>query len=228
MKKVIITREERLDKSIENKAKEKGIELIYCPLIKTQPVDFKVPEIKNYDYLIITSKNAVKYFLKKIPVENIVDKKVIAVGEKTKAYLKKLGFKEIILPETSSAEAIEELLKSGEFNNKKFLFLRAEKGQSIKNKNVNLLVVYKTVFNKPQNFENCKKLLEEDKIQYIIFSSPSTFYSFKENFKNYRQILNNIKIIAIGKTTKKAIENEGFNVFITPQKPSFDEIISQL
>lgn len=72
------------------------------------------------------------------------------------------------------------------------------------------------------------QMFEKREIDYIIFSSPSTFYSFMENFKDYAKFLKNTKIIAIGNTTKKAIESNGFNVYLIPEKPSFEEIISVL
>lgn len=228
MKTILITREEKLDKSLEKIAKEKGLKILYCPLIKTQIVDFEIPDLEKYEFLIITSKNALKYFLKKVPLENVLNKKVIAVGDKTKKYLQNLGFKEIIVPQESSAKGIEKLLNEERFKNKKFLFIRAEKGQKIKNENTYLLIVYKTVFNRPDNLKECEKLIKEGKIDYILFSSPSTFYSFKESFKDYKEILNKLKIVAIGNTTKKAIEEEGFKVYFTPKKPSFENIINEL
>ena len=228
MKNILITREEKLDNKLEKIAKEKDLNIIYCPLIKTTKIEFNPPDLDKYDYLIITSKNAVKYFLKSTPLEKILHKKVIAVGEKTKKYLKNLGFNEIITPEISSAVGVEKLIQGKQFKDKKFLFIRAEKGQEIKNKNLDLLIVYKTIFNKPENYKECSKLLIKGKIDYVIFSSPSTFYSFMENFKNCEKLLNNTKIITIGNTTKKAVESKGFNVYFVPKKPSFEEIINAL
>ncbi len=228
MKNILITREEKLDYKLEQLAEEKGLNIIYCPLIKTQKVNFKVPDLDKYDYLIITSQNAIKYFLEDVPFGKISHKKVIAVGEKTKNYLKNLGFKDTIIPEIKSARGIEKLIQEKQFKNKKFLFIRAEKGQEIKNENLDLLIVYKTTFNKPKNFENCAEMLKEGKVDYVIFSSPSTFYSFLENFKDYEKLLNNTKIITIGNTTKKAVESKGFNVYFVPEKPSFEEIITVL
>ncbi len=228
MKNLLITRESKLDDKAYRIAQERGINIVYCPLIKTVPVDFNVPELNKFDYLIITSKNAIKYFIEKASLEDIVNKPVIAVGEKTKEFLQKLGFKSIILPENSSAKSIEALLKRKEFKDKNFLFLRAKKGRDINNSNIELLIVYETVYNKPENIRQCNGLLKKNEIDYILFSSPSTFYSFKENFKNYKNLLDNVKIITIGNTTKNAVEKEGFKVYFTPEKPSFEDIITQL
>jgi Uroporphyrinogen-III synthase HemD. len=42
--------------------------------------------------------------------------------------------------------------------------------------------------------------------------------------QNYKYILNEKDIFAIGNTTADAIKNEGFNVTYVPQKPNIESI----
>lgn len=222
---LLITREDKLDKETEKLAKEKNINIIYFPLIKTVPVNFRPVDTDSYDLIVFSSKKGVYYFLEKQKIKK--DKPIIAVGNKTASYLKYLGFMNIFLPEESSSKGIENLIK-GRFKNKKILHITAKKGKKINLENVERLEIYDTLFSVPENKNEILSMLNKGEIDYVLFSSPSTFKAFKCLFKNYKSFIEKTKIISIGDTTKKEIEKEGIKVNFTPSTPSFEEIIKQL
>ncbi|RMA97225.1 uroporphyrinogen-III synthase [Hydrogenothermus marinus] len=225
MKTLLITREDKLNKSIENLAKSKYVNLIYFPLIKTIPLDFDYINLPTIDGIIFSSKKAVDYFLKKQDLPK--DILILAVGNKTGEYLKNLGFNNIIIPEKNSAEGIKEIIEK-KFKDKKFIHITTKKGRPINLPNIKRVFVYDTKLNIPENKYEIYNLLKSGNIDYILFSSPSTFLSFKNLFKDFKDLLKNTKIISIGNTTKKEIEKEGLKVDIIPTKPSFEEIIKLL
>lgn len=225
MKNILITREEKLDKNLESLAKEKKINLIYFPLIKTIPINFEIINLDKFDFIIFSSKNGIRYFLKKEEIDKEMN--IIAVGDKTASYLKNLGFKNVIVPKEKSSTGIERFIKEN-FLNKRFLHVTAKKGKRVNLKNVERVEVYDTVFNKPESKDKICEMIKEGKIDYILFSSPSTFISFKNLFENYKQLLKKVKIISIGNTTKEEIEKEGLDVDFVPLNPSFEDIFKQL
>lgn len=57
----------------------------------------------------------------------------------------------------------------------------------------------------------------------FVFFSPSGFYNFKENVNFIRT--DKLKLIAIGPTTKKAIEDNHFNLIATSSKPTPESLL---
>eukprot|EP00092_Neocalanus_flemingeri_P099340 GFUD01126728.1.p1 GENE.GFUD01126728.1~~GFUD01126728.1.p1 ORF type:complete len:124 (-),score=31.82 GFUD01126728.1:3-374(-) len=90
---------------------------------------------------------------------------------------------------------------------------------------VDHLIVYETAPN--QNLEN---LLENEKLpDWVIFFSPSGAISSLPILKKfYSENLSNAKLIAIGPTTKKEIENLGFEVYKVADKPNPEAVMQAL
>ena len=82
---------------------------------------------------------------------------------------------------------------------------------------VDHIVVYDTVPN-----QNLEKLLEEEHLpDWVVFFSPSGANSSLPVLdKIHKENLFKVKLVAIGPTTQKEIENLGFKVFITAEKPT--------
>ncbi len=180
-----------------NNMKFDGIKNI--PLLKIQYLPKEI-DIKSYDALIFTSKNAI-YAIdsfckdwKKIPS--------YAITSKTADIIKKLGG--IIEFEGENGHGNEFALELVPYlKNKKVLFLRAKKVVSnlvniLQDKNINIhdIAVYETICNEI-------KTTSLPKNSIIIFSSPSTVKYF------FKQFLwdNSFKAISIGKTTANYLPN---------------------
>jgi Uroporphyrinogen-III synthase len=72
MKSIIITREASSFEEVKDLFIKAGFNPISFPLIRFEPVEIKNFNLEDYEYLIFTSKNAVKYFFSQIPK---IDKK---------------------------------------------------------------------------------------------------------------------------------------------------------
>jgi uroporphyrinogen-III synthase len=228
VKKILITTNRY--KEFEKYLKDK-YEIIPFPTIATVPLNFKDENINIYDYYLFTSVNAVRFFFDKVNPEILKGKKFIAVGEKTEESLKKIGFGNIIIPEEFRAEGLIKLIEENweKFENKSVLVPRAKKGREIlteyfkdKKIKIDILPVYETILNIPENKEKIENFLKNNEIYMAVFTSPSTFKNFLKIFD--KGMLKNIKIAVIGKTTKKAVEEEGLKVNIIPQKFNFKEL----
>ena len=229
MKKVLITTNRY--KEFEKFLDKNEYQIIPFPTIKTIPLEFEIESVHNYDFILFTSVNAVKFFFDKVKPEELKDKKIIAVGEKTAQKLKELGFDNVLIPEEFRAEGILKLIEENwnEFKNKSILIPRAKKGRELlsehfkdKNIKIDVLPIYETIINIPENRKEVGKMLKNKKIETVIFTSPSTFENFLKIFD--KQLLKNVKIAVIGKTTQNAIEKEGLKVDFVPKKFSFEEL----
>ena len=213
------------------------LEIIHFPTIKTEPLDFSIDNVENYDVFIFTSQKAVKYFFKKVPPEKLKVKTFIAVGEKTEKKLRNYGFSNILIPEDNRAKGIVELILSNfeSFKNKKILFPRAREGrreiieQLSEKLDITPVDVYQTKTNYPENIETVKNMLLQNKIKVLAFTSPSSFKNFMKIFKGENTKLFENKIIAtIGETTKEEIEKTNLKVSITPKKSSIEDLLKEI
>ncbi len=166
------------------------------------------------------------------------NKMILAVGEKTKKFLEKLGFKNITVPEKFSSESMLELIQKNidTFKDKRILIPRAKKGINIlidrlehQIKEIKILPVYETVFNIPENIKDVENLYIKGAVDFTVFTSPSTIEGFFNVFgeKSY-DYLRDTCIAVIGTTTKKAAEKKGLKVCIIPEKFTVEGIIHSI
>ncbi len=216
---------------------ENSKSVIFFPTIKTVPLEFNLPDIKEFDTLIFTSQKAVNFFFKKINPGKLKEKTFITVGEKTASLLKRNGFKKIIIPEENTAEGIVNLLLKDieKFKNKKILFPRSKHGRreiiDILNGKLDItpVDVYETKMNIPENKDEVEELLKQKQIDTLIFTSPLTFKNFVKIFGDRtEELLKGKRLVTIGKTTTKTVEDYGFSVFFQPKKADISNLIKEL
>lgn len=232
MKKVLITREAGQFEEIRELFLSYNLEPVSFPVIKFTPLDFEFDE-NNFDYIIFTSSNAVRYFLSRIKPSK---PKLIAVGEKTAKTVRGYGYTDVITPDEFSAEGLLNHINQNrkEFEGKKLALVRAADGIDtlIKQKpefiQLELIKVYKTEHNTPENKAHVRQLLEKGKIDFVIFSSPSTVEGFLKIFSDGINLLRNTKIAVIGKTTEKTLKSHGINATLVPDKFTFEEIAKKI
>jgi uroporphyrinogen-III synthase len=230
---VLITRPEEEGKKLADILNKKNIKSVIFPTIKTIPleIDKSLDDILKFDIFIFGSSKAVRYFFEKFPVDKLKNKEFIAVGKKTAERLKKFGLQNIKYPKDEfTSEAVLKLIRNNweYYKNKKILFPKSKIGTKVLENNLDNvypLHIYDTKTNYPENKEFVKNLLENKKISFIVFSSPSTFRGFIEIYpKDWRKYLSNSYIIAIGKITAKALEEKGINNYLLPKKSTNEDI----
>ncbi len=96
------------------------VSIIHKPFIDIKPLNFDIHLLnQRYDWLVFSSKNAVKFFykyLKGINVDNIA-----VIGSKTAQYCESLGIRVDFMPNDFSQEGF---LKSFNQTNQKYFCLR--------------------------------------------------------------------------------------------------------
>ncbi len=232
MMKVLITREKSQAEKTAKLLKKEGFEPILFPTIRFEKIDFEEKAVGQADIIIFSSQNAVKFLFEEISPEKLLDKIVIATGEKTAKLLEKKGLRPLI-PEIYSAEGVYQLLlKMNNLQNKKIAVIRALEGintlfELMKGKaDIYPVPVYKTVENIPENQGEIKNLLSSGEIDVVVFTSPSTFKNFIKIID--KSLLRNTKIAVIGATTQKALEEEGITPDIIPSKFTMEEVIKAI
>jgi len=220
-KSIGITRPKKQNNSLVKAIRDLGGKPIELPTIKVKKIneaalEKAIDELENYSWLIFTSVNAVEIFFEKID-EMALDLralgaiKVAVVGNSTKKKLREYGIKADLIPKEYTGASLGKLLVKTLNPNEKILVPRSIKG---KKKMVKILEA-KAIINDLPIYDLVQPKIDEEVIKqpldYITFTSPSTFNNFASQVK--RSYMENTKIISIGPITSKAIRNEGFDVY---------------
>ncbi|MDO4881289.1 MAG: uroporphyrinogen-III synthase [Capnocytophaga sp.] len=204
-------------KQLSEKQKEiftlEGFEVVDMNFIEISPIPFKEEIIS--DLYIFTSKNAVEIVEKNNFYKNLVNKKAICVGEKTKQFLEKNNW-QVIDYEHYAYNLGQKIIEK--YHSFTFTFFCGELRRdtlpnlltknNIKYKEINL---YKTIFIP-------KKM--EYSFDAILFFSPSGVQSFLE-----QNIFNNEKIFCIGSTTAQTLPAD--TPCVIAEKPTTESIIKK-
>mgnify|MGYP001415921647 FL=1 len=209
-----------------NELKAMDVNIFHYPMIYTLGVDINIhPNI--YNYIIFTSKNGVKYFLKNVSISINSNVKFICIGKKTAEVLKSNNLNpDILVRRNYSKFMCNEIKNMGISKNNKLLLIQGNLAKKelfeclSKSFEIDHKIVYTTNPVKEKIDELNKKIDNEN--SYVVFTSPSTFNSFidKYNLKN--------KIISIGNTTTDHIRDRGFEPLMTAKMQSYEGISNSI
>lgn len=220
---------------------DEGAEVIHCPALKIihilENMEKLLNEIVNYDILIFTSKNGVESFSramreKRFDVRRLKNIRIAAVGSKTKEKLEEMLIYPDIMPQEFTSSALLDVIKEEKIGKNAAVITSDIGGKDLMNGLEQLglkprkIIAYK---NQP-NYEIRGRFLEEFKrgIDIAIFTSPSTFYYMKEIAGETMGGISKSIIAAIGPTTKKAIEGEGYRVDVIPREHTLEGVIREI
>lgn len=228
-----------------------GAELFVFPTIAFFPpedfseLDTAIDKIENYQFLVFPSPRAVSFFFDRFlilgkDIRNLKGIKICAIGKETSKSLKQYGINADIVPDEYNSEAMinrfkEELSK---FSLKEGLHVLYPRSNiSLKNFidemksagiNVDAPVTYRTV--KPtEHGKRLARFLREGRITIATFTSPSSFLNLLDILRDdAREMLRDVTIAALGKTTAKAIEEAGYTVNIIPKKSTIKDMVEAI
>ena len=204
----------KLSKALKKKFSDAKIELVEKNFIQTKSISFETPQLN--DYLVFTSKQAVKSVLKS-DVKNVHSISCLCVGSKTRNFLEKKGFTVI-----ESADYAEELIQiiDSKYKSNSFTFFC---GNIRKNTIPNYFQQNKIAYNEIVVYETKLKPHQiKEPFDGVLFFSPSGVNSFLE-----KNSLENKTCFCIGTTTAKALENRTKNIVIASQ-PTVENVITEV
>ena len=234
-KKIIVTRAREQASSLVEILEEEGAHVIEFPTIEiVEPEDYSeldraIQMIKNYNWIIFTSVNGVKYFMKRLKyhgkdVRILNGINICAIGPKTSEIFENFGITPDLIPEKYQAEYIIEGLKKIGISGKRFLLPRAKVARDILPERIkklggiiDVVTVYETKM-PDTNRDEVINYLKEKKIDYITFTSSSTVKNFMEMIGD-KNLLKNVKIVSIGPITSETIR--GFNLKVDIEAKDF-------
>lgn len=230
---IISTRAVESGDSLPDLLKARGAKLLALPMIGITKSQLRSDEqelMKNlevFDWIFFTSKNGVANFfqhLLELKGNTELPKriKMAVMGAKTAIELDYYGYSPNFINEDNTSEdfvnlfierhnnvSLKILLALGSLADN-LLFDRL----SVANK-VYRINVYKTVL--PDSADNTiLEIIRRDKYDLIVFTSPSTFHHFCTFYEE--DLIAKLKMVSIGTTTTKAINEAGFEPLFTAKK----------
>lgn len=203
-----------------------GAQVLELPMIEIEslPVEAEmetlIPKMKEYQYLVFTSKNGVTIFFETLERlgkdgRSLGDMKVVAVGPSTAEMLKHYGILADVIPQNYNASClIDELLL--EINpSHKVLIMGAQKGtyeltEKLEKAQINYREVklYRTVFLQQNEVDEATK----EKV-IVCFTSASTVEGFIENHPHLANVIG----VCIGEQTANMAKKYGIDHYISKE-----------
>ena len=234
---IVLTRNRDADPSFTEELTKLGATVVHFPTIKivaeedSTDFDNYLKRFEEFQFLIFSSVNAVKYFWKRVKELSLqidfTNVTVTAVGKATAEECNRFGIKVDIIPEEFSAKGIVESLNKLGVEGKKILIpssviARKELKDKLSEAGADVYSthVYDNVIPSQSEVETELQFVQNNKIDLYIFTSPSTFNNFISLVKpdNLESFFNSSDIAAIGSVTAKAINEKGLNVDIIPDE----------
>lgn len=200
------------------------VDIIHKPFIQLKQLHFNEKLLDHsYDWLIFSSKNAVKYFYPYL--KNVKVKKVAVIGDKTAQYCNELGISVDFVPRDFSQEGFLDEFKIREQH---LLLPSSEKArpklvqQLSKYNEVVKIDLYRPVPNF-KNISQVKSLVRKHQIDAVTFSSSSAveFYFKEDNVPEFDHYF------AIGKQTARTILKFNASVKVA-NKQTLDSLIDKI
>jgi len=200
------------------------VDIIHKPFIQLKQLHFNEKLLDHsYDWLIFSSKNAVKYFYPYL--KNVKVKKVAVIGDKTAEYCNELGISVDFVPRDFSQEGFLDEFKISEQH---LLLPSSEKArpklvqQLSKYNEVAKIDLYRPVPNF-KNISQVKSLVRKHQIDAVTFSSSSAveFYFKGDNVPEFDHYF------AIGKQTARTILKFNTSVKVA-NKQTLDSLIDKI
>ncbi|MGG3888684.1 uroporphyrinogen-III synthase [Metabacillus fastidiosus] len=239
-KHVLITRAKEQSLKFAKRIEEAGGVPVITPLLKIEANhndESVMKKLQTFDSIVFTSVNGVIFFkqyldLHNIPFHSLNSFVIAAVGIKTRKEIESLGVSVQIMPTEFIAEELADEIANKLEKKSSILIVRGNLARPVliehlkaEEFTVTDLVVYNTIHNDEEEMM-LKKLLEENKLDFITFTSPSTVHSFMKiiDKEKYKKCLEKLTIVSIGPITNNALKEYGLSGFM-PLEYTTDKMV---
>jgi uroporphyrinogen III methyltransferase/synthase len=246
-KRAIVTRTREQASELVAGLEEAGAGCYECSTINIVPVeeydilDEAIERIDEYHWILFTSLNGVKYFFERLyskglDARDLKGPDIGVVGKSTADLLLKYGVNADLIPPLFTSDGLAESLLDQGVEGRNILIPRAREGREMMPETlrgagaqVTIAPVYQNI--PPQGRrDELRAELESGQVDLVTFTSSSTVNNFLTmvdagNQEELEQLMQNVKIAAIGPITAKTVTDSGLKVDIQPGKFTIPEMI---
>ena len=232
-KRIVVTRARNQASKLTQGLEELGAEFLEAPTIRIVPpadngkaVDKAIAKLPDFDWVIFTSVNGVKFFFEGLCRAGLDSRalaglSVCAIGSGTAEALAGHGIKADVVPESFTAEGIIAALYGKAKAGDKILLPRAAEARNVlpeeltnQGMEVEAVTAYETI-TADTDSEALAKEFAEHNIDMVTFTSSSTVKNLiKLLGDNAADLLRGVRIAAIGPVTAETCRRHGLEVAV--------------
>jgi len=246
---IAVTRPVDENEALAGRLEALGAEVVRTPTLRVEPVDtgeslvqqLAVAHEKLYDWLVFTSANGVRYFMKLLLASNL-DVRALAgisiavIGARTADSLRNHGLKPDLVSEESTQEGLAGVLC--EKRPRRVVIARALEARPVLEEQLQcagaeviVLPVYQTVPDE-RGIERLRAMLGANKVDMVTFTSAKTFKELGDALESSgelpKELFNQCAIGVIGPVTRAAVEMAGLNVDLESSRPDMESFVNAI
>jgi uroporphyrinogen III methyltransferase/synthase len=233
---VVVTRAREQASELRERLQALGAEVVELPAIAIEPLEFEMPNLDDYGWVVFTSANAVSGFFDRGLVSSGLDARalagvaVAAIGFATETELLARGIRADLVPDRFVAESLLEVFPDPS-DAAGVLLPRAEtardvlpEGLEARGYRVDVLAVYRTV---PARLDLAvvERVLTGG-VDAITFTSSSTVTNFCDAVREIPEP--QPTVVSIGPITTKTAEDAGLRVDVEASEHTIDGVVAAL
>jgi uroporphyrinogen III methyltransferase/synthase len=238
-KRILITRAREQASSFAAVLEAAGAEVLEFPTIAIAPpeswapLDGAIGRLREYQWVIFTSANGVRFFWERLQVaerdaRDLSGITVCAIGPATAAALQSLGIRPDVVPAEFKAEALVEAIGTVTgaegIRGSRVLLARAAEAREVipeefrrRGARVDVVAAYRTVKTAP-DMEALRAILRDGRIHAVTFTSSSTVKYFLDLIgEDAPALLKGVVVASIGPITAKTAARHGIVSHIMPE-----------
>jgi uroporphyrinogen III methyltransferase/synthase len=234
---VVVTRAREQASELRSRLEALGAEVLELPAIAIEPIEFDVPELDRYSWVVFTSANGVTAFFEHGLASGGLDARALAglgiaaIGPGTAAALDRRGLQADLMPERFVAESLLDAFPPPSTRGVRVLVARAQNardvfpaGLSERGYEVEVLSVYRTVTATPD--PAVVDRVRAGDVDALTFTSSSTV-------TNLCDLLGAVPapqplVASIGPVTSKTAAKRGLRVDVEATEHTIDGLVDAL
>ncbi|NOY78543.1 MAG: uroporphyrinogen-III C-methyltransferase [Calditrichaeota bacterium] len=246
---IVVTRARHQASALGNRLRENGAEVHLLPTIRISdpdswlPVDQVFQKEKKPDWLVFTSENGVRQWMKRLfangmDVRWLGPVKIASMGSGTSAALKEFGLVPDLEPKTFVAEGLVDAFRSIHLKDQTVVLARAAEARDVLPQELKKMgaavaevTVYRTLVDE-QSRVRARELFREKQNfpDWITFTSSSTVKNFVRLVGEERipEISRTVKVASIGPITTQTAQKFGFRVTVEPEQFTIRNLVEAL
>jgi uroporphyrinogen III methyltransferase / synthase len=242
-KKIVVTRAQDQAAELSERLRSLGADAIELPVISIQPaqdpaaMDLAITHLGDYDWLIFTSVNGVRFFLEHLDRSphdlRFLKAKICAIGPATRRAIEDLHLKVDLMPAEYVAESLVAAFASEQLKGKRILLPRAAVARDVipselskLGAQVDVVEAYRNVIPESAAARAREILSGDKKPDWITFTSSSTIDNTIAVAG--REALDGIRIASIGPVTSSTVRKHGLAVNAEAKYYTLDGLIEAL
>ncbi len=244
-KRILLTRERERSEELGRMFETLGASVVSCPTVSIIPAlsenfDTALSHLKEYAWLVFLSPNGVRHFFRELSRRHwdlrvLAGLRIFSMGSSTTEALSSVGILPDASPESSHGAGVVNAFAAFSLPDRsKILLVRGDRGSGVipeglkkLGHDVDTIGVYENILPEipPYKRERLNTFIEDHSIDLAIYYSPSAFTGLCELFPELLPRIMSIPSLAIGPTTKAALEKGPASTILLSRLPTNSGIL---